>query len=463
MNNKNTIYYTDCGIGATDAIAPLDQWQDDETDNVQNPAKKSHELEYLENIWNNFCLYKDMADVLSKRYILGVIVINGMTALEKFYKIQGNTLLLPLDVNWEVWKTRMTMICKELEGIKLPIKNGFQNYLREKTLPFESDEDLDESDSTVLDDMFEKVFEKESRTKGMRKIAINRLFRRLFEIINDLCGWFNDDKILYEDIYNGIRNQCNGDGTLAEQASQFNSAYDEWHKKNSMKISYEILLKKMIRERDMLLKSPIKRCVPIVFNEEKMAVDQNGVGDYIINHWDDISLSERPTVDRILHSQNFFHLLRMIVMDSRISKELRKLESKVLNDNSNNQKLKQPQSITMSEEHKRLFKDESKIPDFVELINEKVCTYIIAEDEKWEWDVVMYVCKSLNIIYKKPGRKQFASMIEEICPNAQKILASMSNPKEPTKEVPFSRYKQNPRVEPYISRYVEMLKPLENT
>ena len=73
-----------------------------------------------------------MADVLSKRYILGVIVINGMTALEKFYKIQGNTLLLPLDVNWEVWKTRMTMICKELEGIKFPIKNGFQNYLREK-------------------------------------------------------------------------------------------------------------------------------------------------------------------------------------------------------------------------------------------------------------------------------------------------------------------------------------------
>jgi hypothetical protein len=74
----------------------------------------------------------------------------------------------------------------------------------------------------------------------------------------------------------------------------------------------------------------------------------------------------------------------------------------------------------------------------------------------------MYVCKSLNIIHKKPGRKQFALMIEEICPKAQKILASMSNPKEPTKNIPFERYKQYPRVESYISRYVEILKPLEN-
>lgn len=463
MNTKNTIYYTDCGIGAVDAIAPLNQWQDDDIDDVQSPAKKSHELEYLENVWSNYCLYNHVKDALSKRLLLAATILSGMTALSRFYDVQGNTLLLPLDVNWEVWKTRMVMICKGLKGIKLPVRNGFQSFLREKTLPFESEVDIDESDSTILDDMFEKVYEKESHTKGMRKIPINRLFGKLAVVLNDLWGWFNDDNILYEDIYNGIVSQCNGDGDLAEQASQLNSAYDDWHKKNAMKISKEILQKKMIRERDILKKSPLEHSVSVVFNEETMAVNQKGVGDYIVNHWDDMAITERPTIERMLHNQNFFHLLRLIVMDSRISKELRKLESKTVSGNSDNKKQKKCQHLTISEEHKRLFKDKINISEFVEIINEKVCTYIITEGEKWEWDVVMYVCKGQNIIYKKTGRRQFASMIEEICPNAQRILASMSNPKEHTKDVPFERYKQYPRVEPYISRYIEMLKPLENT
>ncbi|MDO4186989.1 MAG: hypothetical protein Q4D30_10995 [Bacteroidales bacterium] len=462
MNNKNTIYYTDCGIGAADAIAPLNQWQDDDIDDVQSPAKKSHELEYLENVWSNYCLYRHVKDALSKRLLLAATIFSGMTALSRFYDVQGNTLLLPLDVNWEVWKTRMVMICKGLKGIKLPVRNGFQSFLREKTLPFESEVDIDESDSAILDDMFEMVFEKESHTKGMRKISINRLFGKLAVVLNDLWGWFSDDNILYEDIYNGIISQCNGDGDLAEQASQLNSAYDDWHKKNGLKFSKEILQKKMMRERDILKKSPIKNCVPTVFNEEAMAVNQKGVGDYIVNHWDDMAITERPTIERMLHSQNFFHLLRLIVMDSRISKDLRALESKALNKESIRKKQEKVPQTKMCEEHQCYFKDRAQIPMFEKLVNEKICTYINTDGEKWEWDIVMYVCKGLNIINRKLSRKHFASMIEEICPEAKKILSSMSNPKEPTKDVPFDSYKQYARVEPYISRYVEILKPLEN-
>ena len=83
MNNKKTIYNTDYGIGAADAIVPLNQWHDDDTDDVQTPAKKSHELEYLENVWSNFCLYKTVRGALNKKLLLAAMIPCGMMALNR--------------------------------------------------------------------------------------------------------------------------------------------------------------------------------------------------------------------------------------------------------------------------------------------------------------------------------------------------------------------------------------------